>query len=458
MCKDINKYTVLISTTIGSFLTPFMGSAINIALPAIGKEFNMNAIILGWVQTTYLLSAAICLVPIGRIADIVGRRRVFFYGLIIFGIFSFLNTCAVNAKLFLLFRVVQGIGGAMIFGTAVAILTDAFPLEERGRVLGINVAGVYLGLSAGPFLGGYLVQNFGWRSIFIFITILSILVMILILLFLKYEKQKFNLRNFDYIGASIYGIALFFLMYGFSSLPRALGMIFIVIGIFCFLIFIKLELKNSSPLFNINLFKINPAFLFSNLAAMINYSSTNAVSFLLSLYLQYLKGLTPQMAGMIMIFQPVTMTILSPIAGRMSDRIQPGILASIGMGLNALSLFFLAFINPATSLNMIIIYLLILGIGFALFSSPNTNAVMSSVEKKYYGIASGTLATMRLLGQMSSMGIVMLIFSLFIGRVNITQKTSPLFLSSMKFAFIIFTILCVIGVFASLRRGRIERI
>ena len=448
---------ILFVTTIGSFLTPFMGSSLNVALPAIGNEFNINALLLSWVPTSYLLAAAMCLVPIGRIADIIGRQKVFFYGVIIFGIFSFLCSITQDFIFFIICRVFQGIGGAMIFGTAVAILTGSFPIQQRGRVLGVNVAGVYLGLSLGPILGGILTQNLGWRSIFYLNFFLGFLMFFLIIFFLSLEKEKITLKNFDYLGTLFYSPMLFLLMYGFSLLPQIFGFLLLLIGIIFFFIFIKYEMSAMQPLININLFKANPVFLFSNLAALVNYSATSAVSFLLSLYLQYIKGYLPQQTGFILIAQPVTMAILSPLAGRLSDRIQPRIIASIGMGLTGFGLFFLSFINSSVSVDFITIYLIIIGLGFGLFSSPNTNAVMSSVEKENYGIASSTLATMRLLGQMSSMGIVMLIFSIIIGRIKITPEVYPLFINALKITFYIFTGFCVFGVYASLKRGKIKR-
>ncbi len=450
--NNSHKNIILFVTTIGSFLTPFMGSTINIALPAMGREFNMNALMLSWVPTSYLLAAAMSLVPIGRIADIIGRQKIFFYGIITFGLFSLFGGLTDNLLIFMVCRVIQGIGGAMIFGTSVAILTSAFPANQRGKVLGINVAGVYLGLSLGPFLGGLLTQQLGWRSIFYVNACLGTLMLFLTWRFLKIEKVVSENNRFDFIGAIIYAPMLLFIMYGFSLLPAISGILLIFLGIILTWLFVRWESQLSAPLLNINLFKSNPIFFFSNMAALINYSATSAVAFLLSLYLQYIKGYSPQYAGIILIAQPVTMTILSPFAGRLSDRIQPAIIASIGMGITATSLFVLNFLQNSTPINIIILNLLIMGLGFGLFSSPNTNAIMSSVEKNYYGIASSTLATMRLLGQMSSMGMVMLIFSLTLGRVKITPEFYPVFLNAIKISFIVFTILCIIGIFASLKR------
>ncbi|MBA7710354.1 Riboflavin transporter RibZ [subsurface metagenome] len=230
----------------------------------------------------------------------------------------------------------------------------------------------------------------------------------------------------------------------------------ILIGILGILIFIRWEMKVKSPVLNIELFKNNPVFTFSNLAALISYSATFAVAFLLSLYLQYTKGLNPQNAGLILLSMPAMQAIFSPLAGRLSDRIEPRIIASVGMGLTTIGLVLLIFLDQNTAIEFILVSLIILGFGFALFSSPNTNAVMSSVDKRFYGVASATLATMRQIGMMLSMGIAMLLFALFIGRVEITPEYYPAFVSSLKIAFVIFAILCFGGIFASLARGKIR--
>jgi MFS family permease len=245
-------------------------------------------------------------------------------------------------------------------------------------------------------------------------------------------------------------------MYGFSRLPGIWGICFVLSGVLGVFLFVKWETKTTSPVMNIDLFKKNKVFAFSNLAALINYSATFAVGFLMSLYLQFVKGLHPQEAGVILVSQPIMQAIFSPLAGRLSDRIEPRIFASVGMGLTALGLLLLTLLDQKTTTPFIMGSLILLGLGFALFSSPNTNAVMGSVEGKFYGVASGTLGTMRATGMMFSMGMVMLIFALYIGPNQITPPYYPLFIKSLKTAFIIFTALCVAGIFASLSRGRVR--
>ena len=342
----------------------------------------------------------------------------------------------------------------MIFGTSVAILISVFPPSERGKVLGINVSFTYLGLSLGPTLGGLITQHFGWRYIFVLAALLGLLIAVIALWKLRGEWAEAKGEKFDFTGSIIYGLGLLALMYGFTLLPTMPGVWLIIIGVIGVIAFIQWEMRIKSPILNINLFKNNPVFSFSNLAALINYSATFAVGFLLSLYLQYIKGFSPSHTGLILVSQPIIMASISPVAGRLSDRLEPRVISSIGMSLTTLGLILLTFLNNDTQLGYILACLVTMGLGFGLFSSPNTNAALSSVEKKFYGVASGTLATMRLIGQTLSLGIVMLLFTLHIGRVQITPEYYPLFLSSVKTAFITFTVLCFGGIYASLARGK----
>ncbi len=450
------KKPALLVATLTSFLTPFMGSSVNIALPSIGREFAMNAVMLSWIATSYLLAAAMFLVPFGRIADIHGRKRIFTYGILIYAISSFLSAIAPSGLLLICFRILQGIGGAMIFGTAVAILISVYPVGERGKALGINVAAVYLGLSLGPFFGGFLTQHLGWRSIFFVNVPLSLLIIAFTLWKLKGEWAEAKGEKFDFAGSVIYAVTLPAMMYGFSRLPALSGICLIVLGGLGLLTFIKWEMNAQSPVFDLRLFRNNTVFAFSNLAALINYGATFAVGFLLSLYLQYTKGLSPQYAGTILVSQPAVMALFSPLAGRLSDRIEPRVVASVGMSFAVVGLFLFIFLGQNTSLGFVIAGLIVVGFGLALFSSPNTNAIMSSVQKRSYGVASATVGTMRLTGQMFSMGIAMLVFAVHMGSAEIRPENYQLFLTSSKTAFIIFTVLCFAGIFASLARGRLR--
>ena len=447
------KLSALIIASISSFLTPYMISSVNIALPAIGKEFKSDAVLLSWVATSYLLAAAVSLVPFGKLADIYGRKKVFLSGQIIVTVTSLLAAISVSAPMLIIFRIFQGVGGAMIFATGIAILTSVYPPHERGRVLGIAVAAVYIGLSCGPFFGGWLTQHFSWRSIFFINIPLGLSIIWLVLWKLKGEWRGAQGDKFDLTGSVIYGAAIVGIMYGITIIPDLASIWIILAGILALAGFVKWETKVRYPVFEVSLFIENRTFAFSCLAALINYSATFAVAFLLSLYLQYIKGLSPQGAGVVLIAQPIVMAVFSPLAGKLSDRIEPRVIASLGMALTTLGLILLALITHNTTLLYIVVSLMVLGFGFALFSSPNMNAIMSSVAKKYYGIASGSVGTMRVLGQMLSMGIATLVFALFIGRAEILPELYPALIKSIKIAFIIFSGLCAAGIFFSLSRG-----
>jgi EmrB/QacA subfamily drug resistance transporter len=451
--EKTSKKTILLVATFAAFLTPFLGSAVNLALPAIGKDLNANAIELGWVISSFILASAIFLLPFGRLADIIGRKKVFSTGILLFTITTFLIIFSRSVTSLIVLRILQGIASAMIFGTSLAIITSVFQPGERGKAMGINITAVYLGLSLGPVIGGLLTQYFGWRSIFGFLVPFGIISLILINRKIKSEWADAAGEKFDWKGSLIYGIALSSFMYGFSILPTVAGWLFILTGAVMAGLFIIFEKKMANPVFDVRLILRNRVFAFSGIAALIHYSATSASGFFISLYLQYLKGLDAQTAGLIMISQPIAMTLLSPLAGKLSDRINPGIIASAGMGMTAAGLVLLCFLRVSTPNYLIVLLLTLMGIGFALFSSPNSNAIMSSVEKRHLGVASGVVGTMRMVGQMASMGIAMMLISLYIGKQAIDSSTYPGLLAAMRTGFVIFSILSVFGIFASLARN-----
>lgn len=436
---------------------PFIISSVNVALPAIQKEFSADAVQLSWVATSLLLATAVVLVPAGRLADIHGRKRVFTWGLALFTIAAVFAGLASSVGMLIFARVIQGTATAMFTTTGMAILTSIFPPEKRGRVIGIYVAAVYIGLSVGPFAGGILTQHIGWRSLFFLVTPLGILSIYLTLKYLKGEWADARGEPFDVSGSVLYGISILSLVYGASILPDIKAVYLFAFGILCLGIFIWHELRVQFPVVEVHLFIENKLFTFSSLAALINYSATFAVAFLLSLYLQYIKGMSPQMAGTVLVAQPIMMAVFSPLAGRLSDRIEPRKIATAGMTITALGLFLFAFVNKATPVSYIVGTLALLGFGFAMFSSPNMSAIMGSVEKRFFGIASGTVATMRLLGQMTSMSIAMVVFSIFIGREEIAPVNYDLFLHGVKVCFTISAALCVVGIFFSFFRGKLRK-
>ena len=448
------KNFILALMMVSSFVAPFLGASVNIALPSMSRDLGMNAITMSWVAMAFLLSSAVFLVPLGKLADIIGRVRIYILGNLVVVTASLLCALAKDATMLIVFRVLQGIGSAMMFGTNMAIITAVFPPSQRGKAIGINVTAVYLGLSVAPVLGGILTQSLGWRSIFWLTIPFGLFVAGAAALVIKTDWREAKSEAFDYKGSAIYLVAMSAFMYGFSKLPDPLAFALAAFGMIGLLVFWRVELKTQFPVFNMQLFFGNRLFALSNLAALINYATTFAVTFVLSLYLQYIKGMTPRDAGFILIAQPIMMAIVASFSGKLSDKYSPRILASMGMGLIAIGLLLLLPLSHNTSSSYLIGSLLLLGIGFGLFSSPNTNAVMSSVEKRFLGTASATVATMRMTGQMVSMGIATLVLHIFIGKEKISVENEHSFLHSVSITFGIFIVLSMVGIWASLARGR----
>jgi EmrB/QacA subfamily drug resistance transporter len=446
------RNTALLVSAMSAFMTAFMGSSVNILLPSIAGEFGMNAMQISWVVTAYILSTAIFLVPFGRLSDIHGRKRIFFYGMCVFALITLLiGLVPGNGIALIALRFAQGLGSAMIFSTGMTIVISVFPPAERGRAIGVNVACVYLGLSVGPFIAGLMTHYFSWRVIFLLTALISALVIILVRARLGGEWADARGESFDLKGSCIYGASLVCLMYGFANLPSMVSFVLIAAGILLFALLVRVENRISDPVLNFSIFSHNRVYALATSSALINYSATFAVGFLMSMYLQTARNMSPLWAGTVMLVQPALQTLFSPLAGRLSDRRDPQAIASTGMALTSAGLFMLNFLGGDTSLFYVMAALALLGLGFAFFSTPNTTAAMNSMEKRYYGVASSLLSTMRVLGQMLSMGISMIVFSIFIGRVRITHENAPEFLHSMKILFLVFALLCFAGIFLKTR-------
>ncbi|MBN2807023.1 MAG: MFS transporter [Prolixibacteraceae bacterium] len=447
-------WPVLLTTMFASFMNPFMLAAVNISLPDIQEAFSCSATTLSWVTNSFLLSNAIVLLPLSKAADIWGRVRFFKLGLLIFTIFTLLSAFSPSIYFLLLMRIFQGAGAAMMHVTAVAILTETYPAEKRGIVLGMNIAAVYAGLSLGPFVGGLLTQWLGWQGVFYVVTPLGLFSLLLAQLNLTNLHQKKGPAFFDVKGTILYALAIFAFIYGGGQIRHTYGIILTVSGILLMGLFFRLEKTRINPIFSVSLMKSNRRFAFSNYAALIHYAATFGIGFLLSLYLQVAKGLSPRDAGLILVFQPVVMAISAPFTGKLSDKIDPGKIASLGMLLTLFSLIGLMFLQTDSSLTYITTMLVVLGLGFGMFTSPNTNSIMSAVEKKDYGIASGLNATMRVFGQTLSMMVATLLISLYLGKHPISTGNADLFLQSMKIYFVVFSALCIPGIWFSLQRGQ----
>ncbi|NOQ51466.1 MAG: MFS transporter [Desulfuromonadaceae bacterium] len=456
MSTTSSRSAILFAVCMAHFLMPFMMSAVGIALPDMGREFSASAMQLGLVETTYVLSASIFLLAMGRFGDIHGRRKIFQLGILVFTLIGGLISQAWSIEAVIALRFLQGMGGAMVMATTMAIVVSTFPPNERGKALGIAIASVYAGISCGPFFGGMLVSAFGWRSLFYLVLPLGLITFVVTRLKMQEEWAEAKGEPFDWAGLLIYGPSILLLIAGVSNLSKgwwAWGLLLASnLGL---ALFIWWESRNRYPILNVALLRDNRTFALSNLAALFNYAATFGVTFFLSLYLQYVKGMGPYQAGTVLITQPIMQTLFSPFCGRLSDRVPAGMVATSGMALCAVGLAVAAGLSADSSLLMVILLLVLLGAGFALFSSPNVSIIMGSVEPRYLGIASGLNSSMRTLGMMTSMMIITLIFSYLMHGQPVTAETQPAFLSSMRLALLIFCGLCVIGIGCSF--GRVQR-
>jgi EmrB/QacA subfamily drug resistance transporter len=450
---DVSAAAILFVVSAVQFLTPFMLSAVGVALPVIGREFSASAVQLGLVETVYIFAFSLFLIPAGRLGDIYGRKRIFTIGIVVFTAGTVLISLAFTIGSFIVFRFFQGCGGAMISGTSVAILSSVFPAARRGRAMGVIVGCIYLGLSLGPVLSGFMVTHLGWRWIFYLGVLVELSCLLLTVLKLKGEWAEARGERFDFVGTLLYIISLFGLIYG--TLNQKEGGIYlglIISGALGLLIFLIFEYRCSSPILDVGLVIRNRVFAFSNLATLINYAASFGIAFFFSLYLQVVRGYSPEGAGWILIIQPVVQSVLSPLFGRLADRVSPAGLATAGMALCTLGLGLASQVHAGTPIRVIMGMLALMGVGFGLFSSPNTTTVMGSVPPKSFGIASSFLATMRTIGMLCSMTIINLVFNQIMGDHPVNAATQSFFLASMHLCMMIFCLLCVAGVFCSMVR------
>ena len=415
---------ILIAVMITSFIGPFMGSSVNIAVPAMAENFNMMPDELTWAVTAFLIGSAATLLPFGRLADIKGRRRIYLQGLACICATTLVCAVVQNFLAFIFVRFLQGLSMSMIFGTSMALLVSCCGAENRGKTIGLSAACVYSGVSLGPFIGGFITDYLGWRMIF-WLTGIALLINFFLIFKVKTDWYGAKDKKFDYIGSIIYLVMIVLFLYGLSDWTRHEFVHYMpFIAFILFLLFIYEQKKVASPLVDLSIFR-NTVFTMSNIAALIHYSATFALGFVLSLYLQLVRGMDAFTAGGFLLIQPFIMTIVSPKAGALSDKFSSRLIASLGMGMMMIGLF----------------------------ASPNNNAIMGAVEAKFYGVASSILAVMRLTGQAISMSLVTLLLSIFTAEA-IESNYVDILLHSFKYIFILFGFLCIIALFASLMRGK----
>jgi EmrB/QacA subfamily drug resistance transporter len=457
--SKFTRRTTLFIAMVTSFAVPFAGSSLNIAVPFIGEEFRTAATSLSWIISAMMLTNIALSVPFGRIADLWGKYRVLYAGIFTFFLGTLMGAFAPSFALLIVFRVVQGVGAAMIVATNIAILMDAFAARERGRVLGLTVMSTYVGLSLGPVLGGLITHHLGWRAVFTVTAGVSLAVFIVALA----NRPKLPagaaapaaLPNISPVSILLYMVTMLAFMYGFTTFAQHIYSYFLLAaGLVLFVLFVWHESRAASPVIEVRLFRGNRNFILSNLTALLNYAATFALGYILAIYLEVVKGYQPDVAGLILVAQPLVMAIVSPIAGRLSDRWSPFKMASIGMMICVLSMLSFLFIGQDSPLIHVIVNLMVVGFGFGVFSSPNTNAVMSCVSNRDFGVASSILGTMRGVGQVMSMAIITIVMHFTIGDALIEEAGTAGIMGAFNMTFIVFAALCAIGVLFSLNRKK----
>lgn len=461
MEEQSNKKTrnaVLMMSVSTAFITSFMGSALNLSTPNIAGEFGVSAAVVGWIVTAFTLTVAAFSTTMGKLADFKGRRKILISGLVIFTGVSFACMFSKNIQMLIIFRIIEGFGSAMIFATNFAILTSVYPPENRGKALGLGLAAVYTGLSAGPVIGGILNNAVGWRSIFIVACAGGLVALISAIR--GVPKDSINAKvEVDKSGNILFVVGIIGILYGLTNLSVSkYAWIIFLAGVICFALFILIEVRKEKtgvePLIRISMFTSDSVFALSNFASLLNYGATFAISYLMSIYLQVVMGYSSQIAGLILIFLPATQAIFSPFMGNLSDKVAAYKLATAGMTLCVVGLFMFSFVSVNTPLAYIIFILLIVGFGFALFASPNTSVILSRVSKKDYSIATAMNSTMRTIGQSFSMAVVTVIVGICLGNAELSTVGDASLASTERICFRVFTVICFFGILMSMKRGK----
>jgi MFS family permease len=425
-----------------------MSSSINVAIPTIASEFDVLPDRLSWIVTAFLVSTAAVLLPMGRWADIWGRRKTYMAGELLFFAATIGGAFAPDSFLLIFFRAVQGFALAAVYVAYMPILLASQDRTQQGHVLGITVSTTYLGLSSGPFLGGLITQYTSWRLVFLF----SAFIIVLSFAFMYHVREEWFGETkvpFNKVGALLSTCGIAALLIGISSYTsQTYAPILFWSGLIILGLFLHHERHTAAAILPLHIFH-NMTFVMSNLTALIHYSSTYAISFLLSLYLQLIMHLSASFTGIILLSQPIMMALLSPPAGSLSDRFGPRYIATAGIALTTSGLAAFALLPELTIIQTVTV-LIVLGIGAALFGAPNNSAIMSSVDDAHQGTASSMLALARNFGQAASMAMVTLLLT---RTVSIMDDYTAAINSGIHTAFSLLAILCCCAVLTSWIRG-----
>lgn len=445
--------TALFVAMVTSFMAPFMSAALNLSVTDISTQFNAPVGISTWVVNAYTLSTAAFSACMGSLADLRGRRKMILVGCIAFAATSAL--CALSPSIYLLvaFRFLTGVSAAVVLAANVPLMLLYFAPQVKGRMLGISVSAVFVGLALGPTLGGVLNDTLGWRAIFVLGIVLSMLAFAFCLR-LKDDSKEAS-ASFDHRGNTLYVIAIMLLMLGLTELTtQQWGPLVLCAGVLVLVVFVLFEWRCERPMLHVRLFAKSRAYGFSNLATMLNFAAVFAVSYTMAIYLQNVKGLDAAVAGLILIAQPLAQVVLAPVSGRLSDRFAPAAIATVGVALCTCSLGMLLTLTADTSLWFIVTALVVLGIGLGAFSAPNNNAILSCVDRSHYSEANATVSTMRGIGQTASLAFASLMLSSSLGSTIFSESDPQVLTAAIAQIMFVCFVLSVLTIAASLVRNK----
>ena len=454
--EQTNQYLVLCVVCLGSFLSPLSMAAVNIAIPSLADDLHANAIMVSWLPTIFLISNVALMLPFSKLADNYGRKRIYALGLATNACSSAGCYFAPNIEWILFFRFFQGAGSAMVFGTALAIITSVFPARERGLPLGLNTASVYIGLTAAPLIGGYVTETFGWRSVFLLPLPFVAVLLALIYFVVRSEWRREQYSKFDWVGTGIFAAWAVAVVVGLAGLPNWPNIIVFALSFALLIMFVKHQSSIAEPLIRIGLFRESRLFSFSLASASLMYGATFPLIFVLSLYLQYIKGLSPLESGQIILAQSLAMALLAPIAGKLSDRLQPRVIATVGCVSVGIGFAMLARLDFSTTTEYVSLSMGLIGIGFGFFSAPNHNAVMSSVPQGEVGVASATISLARVSGNLIGISLVNLLVHLLLGDTLISVERYPQLLQVVQYSMAIGCAFVTAAIVLSATRGRLK--
>ncbi len=460
--ESTQKWGVLVAVGIGTFMTALDTSVVNTVLPIIGQNFNRAITTVEWVVTIYLLLLSGLLLSFGRLGDMRGHKAIFLAG---FGIFmggSFFSGAAPSVEFLIVARGLQALGAAMIAANSPAILTKSFPAEQRGQALGLQATMTYLGLTAGPALGGWLASVFGWRVVFFINLPVGLAAILLSTHFIPHDSKAELTDKFDFPGAVTFMLGLGSLLLGLSqggewgwTSPPILALI--LGGILLLSLFIYLELRLDHPMLDLSLFRQLP-FTLTTFSAVINYIGVYSCIFLMPFYLIQGRGFTSAQAGLILTAQPIVMAIIAPISGTLSDRIGTRWPAMFGMAVLSAGLFLLSHLSGQSTIGAMMLSLAVVGLGTGAFISPNNSALMGAAPRQRQGIAAGILATARNFGMVLGVGISGAIFATIMGP-DALGASSPVatsqnltIYSALEASFLVVSIITLLGVFTCMVR------